>query len=186
MADVVEVTATVKREAPAAPASVEVSVDADADPDAKDVRIAALEAEVAKLKQEKLAGKASALSKIVSAKKLSGLIASRARGTSIPLELLDPDVDGDGKLSKEEAWLHEQFKRADKDGSGFLSTKEMFSVFDSVLKTRRQRSVFRCGEQLRHQGSPPLLRCGGTPLTSVPRCTPCSCTLQCVPRLKRR
>jgi Ribonuclease G/E len=41
------------------------------------------------------------------------------------LALLNPDVNGDGNVSKDEKWLHGVFVNADVDKSGFLSVSEV-------------------------------------------------------------
>jgi hypothetical protein len=43
----------------------------------------------------------------------------------VPLALLNPDVNGDGNVSKDEKWLHGVFVNADVDKSGFLSVSEV-------------------------------------------------------------
>jgi hypothetical protein len=52
----------------------------------------------------------------------------------ISLADLDPDVDGDGVISKYEKDLHKFFVDADVDGSGSLNIKEFYSVLRQIAE----------------------------------------------------
>lgn len=68
---------------------------------------------------------------------------SSSRIFAVPINELNPDADGDGKV---EAWESDVFLRiqdADEDKSGSISVKELYAVIRRAAETDRQRRLFR-------------------------------------------
>ena len=61
----------------------------------------------------------------------------------IPLSSLDPDVDGNGDVSHAEKKIHGCLLAADKDGNGWLSTKEFYSVLLGFLSAEKKRVLYK-------------------------------------------
>ena len=61
----------------------------------------------------------------------------------IPLSSLDPDVDGNGNVSRAERKIHGCLLAADKDGNGWLSIKEFYSVLLGFLSAEKSRALYK-------------------------------------------
>ena len=60
----------------------------------------------------------------------------------IPITSLNPDSDGDGKVEKWEVEVYHRIMAADKDQSGSISQKELFSVIKDAAESDRQKRLF--------------------------------------------
>jgi hypothetical protein len=61
----------------------------------------------------------------------------------IPINTLNPDSDGDGKVEKWEAEVFDRIKDADADKSGSISVKELFTVIKGAAESDRAKRMFR-------------------------------------------
>jgi len=67
---------------------------------------------------------------------------AKANG-GIPIESLNPDSDGDGKVEPWEVDVFERIKAADADASGVISTKELFGVIKGAAESDKQKKLFQ-------------------------------------------
>ena len=56
----------------------------------------------------------------------------------IPISSLNPDTDGDGQVAAWEKETYDRIVRADQDGSGSISVKELFSVIKGAADEVRE------------------------------------------------
>ena len=56
---------------------------------------------------------------------------------------LNPDFDGDGRISAFEKEVYDMFKAADKDGSGALNMREVYGVVKTSAQLRRTASLLK-------------------------------------------
>jgi len=70
-------------------------------------------------------------------------MAELAHKGGIPIESLNPDSDGDGKVEKWEVDVYQRIQDADADKSGVISTKELFGVIKGAAESDRQKKLFR-------------------------------------------
>ena len=68
--------------------------------------------------------------------------AERRRGV-LHLSDLNPDADGDGKISAFEKEVYNMFKEADVDGSGALSMREVYGVVKKAARMRRWMGLLK-------------------------------------------
>lgn len=66
-----------------------------------------------------------------------------AKAGAIPITLLNPDTDGDGRVQKWEVEVFERIKEADADKSGSIDVKELFGVIKGAAESDRQKRLFR-------------------------------------------
>ena len=66
----------------------------------------------------------------------------RRRG-EILISDLDPDLDGDGRLTRFEKEVFELFKGADVDGSGSINLKEVYGVVRKAAQMKRTTSMLK-------------------------------------------
>ena len=63
----------------------------------------------------------------------------------VDMSLLNPDMDGDGKVSRFEKEVHQMFVAADVDGSGALSVREFYAVLNKIRAEHETKSLFKKG-----------------------------------------
>jgi len=73
-------------------------------------------------------------------RKMSMEVKEASKG-GIPIASLDPDTDGDGKVEKWEMDVFGRIKKADEDGSGSISVKELFGVIKGAAESDRQKKM---------------------------------------------
>lgn len=65
------------------------------------------------------------------------------KGKGIPIESLNPDADGDGKVELWETQCFERIKKADVDQSGTISPHELYGIMKGALQTEKSKKVYR-------------------------------------------
>merc|ERR1719198_408447 len=60
--------------------------------------------------------------------------------TGLRLTEIDPDINKDGKIDKEEAKIFKILRDADHDNSGFLTTNEVYTALASFVKSEKTSS----------------------------------------------
>jgi len=79
---------------------------------------------------------------------------AKRAGGKIPIESLNPDTDGDGKVELWETECYEKIKAADTDGSGHINVKELFGV---IHRVGRQGGLVPASEVTEvHKGGIPI------------------------------
>ena len=61
----------------------------------------------------------------------------------IQLDSLDPDVDGDGKVSALERKLHGKLRAADRDANGVLDVREFYAVLFSFIEVEKKKRMYQ-------------------------------------------
>ena len=59
------------------------------------------------------------------------------------LKHLNPDADGDGKVSKDEQAIYDELCRADEDKDGALTVTELYGALARLTKVERSRSAYK-------------------------------------------
>lgn len=68
---------------------------------------------------------------------------AREREHSIPLSAINPDTDGDGKVTKEEQRIYDALVQADVSKDGNLSVSEMYSALSRFAALDRKREQYK-------------------------------------------
>jgi Ca2+-binding EF-hand superfamily protein len=76
-------------------------------------------------------------------KKAGDAVKEAKANSGIPIESLNPDTDGDGKVEPWEVDVFERIKAADADASGVISTKELFGVIKGAAESDKQKKLFQ-------------------------------------------
>ena len=63
----------------------------------------------------------------------------------IDLNRLDPDVNGDGKVSASEARIYSLLRKQDTSGDGKLTIGELYNGLEALTKVEKKRSMFKKG-----------------------------------------
>ena len=61
----------------------------------------------------------------------------------IDLKSLNPDADGDGKVSQQEKEIYAALKAADIDGSGSIGQAELYAVIGKLVGEQKRVVIFR-------------------------------------------
>lgn len=62
----------------------------------------------------------------------------------IPLANIDPDFDGDGKVSQLEKEIHAKLMAADTDKSGYISTHELYGAITELVESKKKaKNLFK-------------------------------------------
>ena len=70
---------------------------------------------------------------------------STLREAIIDLDKLNPDTDGDGKLSDAEVKIYKLLRAQDTDGDGKLTIGELYNGLAALTKVEKNRSMFKKG-----------------------------------------
>ena len=65
------------------------------------------------------------------------------RAGTIDLNVLNPDRDGDGRVSKFEDEVYNRLKSLDKDRDGILSAQELYNVVQEMTRKSRSKRAYR-------------------------------------------
>ena len=66
------------------------------------------------------------------------MVQVKPKGNELQLSDLDPDADGDGKVSSLEKEIYAALKAADIDGTGSIGMGELYSVIGNLVTAKRQ------------------------------------------------
>ena len=76
-------------------------------------------------------------------KKASAPKGGLKRAGTIDLNVLNPDRDGDGRVSKFEDEVYNRLKSLDKDRDGILSAQELYNVVQEMTRKSRSKRAYR-------------------------------------------